>query len=217
MRILVIGSTGGTGRATIQALLREGHTVTAFARSLTPQPALDPRVTLVQGDALVAADLDRAMPGHDAVVVALGVTGGLFQIRFQRGLTTPIDIASRGTAGVLRAMDAHGASRLVVVSGFGAADSWKDLPGVVRFFMSTFLKAPFEDKGVQEAMVRQSDRDWTILRPVGLTNRPSSGSPLVSPSGDFRSTAVPRADVADTIVKALADATTHGATLTLSA
>ena len=217
MRVLVIGSTGGTGRATIQALLQKGHSVTAFARSSSPTPAFDPRVTLVQGDALVAEDLDRVMPGHDAVVVALGVTGEQKQIRFQRGLTTPIDVASRGTARVLRAMHTHGVSRLIVVSGFGAAESWADLPGVVRFFMGTFLKAPFEDKGVQEAAVRASDVDWTILRPVGLTDKAAAEDPLVSPSGGFRGTTIPRANVANTIVDVLDDDATHGATLTLSA
>ena len=30
--VLVVGATGGTGRATIDALVRQGHQVTAFSR-----------------------------------------------------------------------------------------------------------------------------------------------------------------------------------------
>ena len=33
LKILVVGATGGTGRATVEKLLCEGHYVTAFSRS----------------------------------------------------------------------------------------------------------------------------------------------------------------------------------------
>ena len=31
-KVLVVGATGGTGRATVEALLERGHRVTAFSR-----------------------------------------------------------------------------------------------------------------------------------------------------------------------------------------
>ena len=52
--VLVLGATGGSGRAAVAELLARGHRVTAFARR-----ALDmehERLRVVQGDALVASD-----------------------------------------------------------------------------------------------------------------------------------------------------------------
>ena len=39
--ILVVGATGGTGRATIERLVQDGHRVTAFSRHADCGPKLD--------------------------------------------------------------------------------------------------------------------------------------------------------------------------------
>ena len=71
MDILVIGATGGSGRAVCDALLYRGHRVTALARhasTLTARAGLNP----IDGDATDVDLLDRVMPGHGAVVVLVG-------------------------------------------------------------------------------------------------------------------------------------------------
>ncbi|MEM1118043.1 MAG: NAD(P)-binding oxidoreductase [Bacteroidota bacterium] len=216
MNVLVIGSTGGTGRALVQALLDAGHGVTAFARAASPEPPFPDGVRLVQGNALAPADLDRAVPGHDAVVVSLGLGPNPLVIRFGIGRTSPLDVASRGTANVLAAMERHGVRRLAVVSAFGTAESWATLPAAVKAFMWLFLKPSFDDKAVQEAAVRQSDTDWTILRPVQLTNGPATGRVSASLDGEVTGAPISRADVAAYAVRTLADAGVEGQTVALS-
>ena len=49
-RILVVGATGGTGRATVARLAAEGHSVTAFSRSADRlSEEIDGIVTVLEG------------------------------------------------------------------------------------------------------------------------------------------------------------------------
>jgi nucleoside-diphosphate-sugar epimerase len=69
MRVFVAGGTGAVGRHTIPALVQQGHTVTALARTpekaaaLTAQGATAALVSLFDRSALAAA-----FAGHDAVI-----------------------------------------------------------------------------------------------------------------------------------------------------
>jgi putative NADH-flavin reductase len=75
MRLLSLGATGGTGRALIRQARERGHEITAFVRSPQKLRALADRVTVRQGDPRSVAELHAALPGHDAVVSALGPPG----------------------------------------------------------------------------------------------------------------------------------------------
>ena len=72
MNLLVIGSTGGTGREIIAQALQGGHRVTAFVRKPKKLRTVHERLTVARGDVLDPASLDAAVPGHDAVLSALG-------------------------------------------------------------------------------------------------------------------------------------------------
>ena len=69
MRVFVAGGTGAVGGHTIPALVREGHSVTALARTpekaaaLTAQGATPISVPLFDRPALTAA-----FTGHDAII-----------------------------------------------------------------------------------------------------------------------------------------------------
>ena len=113
MDVLVIGATGGSGRAVCDALLERGHRVTALARhasTLSPRPGL----TAVDGDATDADLLDRLMPGHDAVVVTLGISEPALRVRLRGAKGTTGDVRSRGTAAVVAAAGRAGIRRIVV-------------------------------------------------------------------------------------------------------
>ncbi len=77
-RILVVGATGGTGRATIDELVSQGHRVTAFSRNADALAETSDLVTAFNGDATKPGDVDRAVRGHDAVIVTLGIAYHIF-------------------------------------------------------------------------------------------------------------------------------------------
>lgn len=71
MNILVFGATGPLGRRIAETALSGGHQVTVLVRTpgrLGPHPGLRE----VTGDMLNAEAVAAAVPGHDAVIRALG-------------------------------------------------------------------------------------------------------------------------------------------------
>ncbi len=57
---IVTGAGNGIGRATVERFLREGAKIVAFDRAVEAS-SRDPRLTWVQGDVTVPADIDRAI------------------------------------------------------------------------------------------------------------------------------------------------------------
>jgi uncharacterized protein YbjT (DUF2867 family) len=99
-------------------------------------------------------------------------------------------------------MQAEGVSRLVALTGFGAGDSRNQGGCLYNLGFNAVLGRVYDDKNVQEHLIRSSDLAWTIARPVILTDRPATHRyrVLLDPA-DWRSGTIARADVADFLVK----------------
>ena len=165
MNIVIFGATGPLGRRITQAALAGGHQVTAFVRTagrLDPHPALRE----VTGDVLDPDSVAAAIPGHDAVISALGHSSPS---------AAGHDLYP-GASHIISAMQTAGVSRLIWISSHGVGDA-RGHSGFVfeRIFVPLRLRAEFADKERQEAVVAASDLDWTIVRPARLTNGPATG------------------------------------------
>ena len=202
MKITVIGGSKGTG-AQLAGLARDaGHEVTVLSRSGTAPTG----VRSVTGSATDAVAVREAVTGADAVVVTVGGAKG---VRHQRAQVTRAVIAAMREAGV---------RRLVVQSSLGAGDSASQLPRPLGTITKLMLMLPLADHDEQEAAVRRSGLDWTVLRPTGLTDKPATGSwqaLRVGDPGTLRSS-IPRADLAACMLDALGDDATIGAFLCVS-
>src|SRR5882724_6853385 len=73
MNLLILGATGGTGRALVEQALELGHTVTAFARDPSKVRTTHPNLRVMQGDISNYSSLESAIRGQDAVLSGLGV------------------------------------------------------------------------------------------------------------------------------------------------
>ena len=198
MRLLIFGATGGTGRELVRQALDQGHAVTAFARD----PAvLNARGDLraVAGDVLDAAAVERAVAGHDAVLCALGSPA-----------TRPGKVRSEGTLNILWAMESSGPRRLICQSTIGIGDSRALLPPLYRYVLvPLLLRATFAEHERQEAVVRSSELEWTVVRAGALTDgertgRYRHGFPPTERSIEFE---VSRADIAEFSLRQLAEST----------
>ena len=198
MRLLIFGASGPLGRAITQAALEAGHQVTAFVRTpgrLGSQPG--PRE--VAGDVLDASSVAAAVPGHDAVISALG---------HSRPSPAGHDLHP-GTAHIIAAMNAARVSRLIWISSHGIGDA-RGHSGFLfeRIFVPWRLRAEFADKERQEALVTASDLDWTIIRPARLTNRLATGRLRAAPRLPVTiRDSISRADVAQFVLAELKDGT----------
>lgn len=194
MRIALFGATGGTGMQVLEQALASGHTIRALARD---PGKLEPRegLTVVQGDVLDQGATDACLEGTDAVICVLGTKPG----------NEPVEAA--GTERILAAMDKHGIKRLIAVSSMGVGDSIDQINFAFRVIMNLTLKRIMQAKAEQERLIMVSDTDWTIVRPGGLTDGPRTDTYQAGTDKSIKATRVSRADVADFVLKQLADDT----------
>ena len=214
MNILVIGATGGSGRAACDALLERGHRVTALARrasSLPPKTGLE----RVNGDATDRATLDRLLPGHDAVVVTLGISEPVLRVRLRGAKGTPGDVRSRATDQLIRAAREAGVRRVVVQSSYGVGATRDQLGLMDRVLFGLLIKPQIFDSELQEMLLRGSELDWTIVQPVYLTDAESTER-FVSADGRTRARKVARRGVAEVHADLVEQRTMIGETVSVS-
>lgn len=199
-RVLVIGASQGIGRETVKALLSDGHDVTALARRASRMALSHPHLVKRDGDALDAAVVAAALAGQDAVIQTLGVSVGLDAVL--KGTT----LFSRATRILVDSMVTNGPRRLIAVTGIGAGETRGHLGFVYDTLMfPLLLKRVYDDKDVQEQIIRRSPLEWTIARPGILTDGAASGRyrAIIDPA-EWRAATISRADVARFLADELA-------------
>ena len=201
MKLTIFAASGGIGRQLLDQALAAGHDVTAVVRN--PDRLPGGRFRTVAAD-LAAPDpsaLERAVAGADAVLSGLGPRSA-----------SEAGVASHGTRAIVRAMQATGVRRIVVVSAApiatvaspGRPRPPRHDPGDgfwMRHLFSHVAKAAFRthyaDLALMEDVLRDSGLDWTVVRPPRLTDRPATGAYRTAYGHNLRrGLLVSRADVA---------------------
>src|SRR5262245_10610784 len=207
-KLLIIGASRGIGLETVKAALRDGHRVRALARSAASIPIENADLEKLSGNALDNETLKNALEGVDVVIQTLGVDMSL------RAIIEPTTLFSRSTRILVDAMKASGVNRLVAVTGLGAGDS-RGHGGLLYdgLVFPLLLKRVYDDKDVQEWIIRSSELDWTIVRPGLLTHSPATDRyRVLTKPQEWRAGLISRADVADFLVRQVDDRSLIGAT-----
>ena len=200
MRVLIIGASKGIGLETTRQALDAGHDVRALARSATAIAVSNPSLEKMRGDALKTEDVEAALAGVDVVIQTLGVgLGDLFR---------PVHLFSDATRVLIAAMRSQVVKRLICVTGFGAADSRASISCLQRLPFQIVFGRAYDDKSLQEQLIKESELDWTIARPGVLTNGPRTGRyRILSEASQWRNGIISRADVAEFLVRQIGDQT----------
>lgn len=198
--MLIIGASKGIGLETTRQSLEAGYDVRALSRSAAAVSLSNPKLEKVNGDALDHRDVEAALAGINAVIVTLGVgLGELFR---------PVHLFSEATRVLIRAMKAQAVTRLICVTGFGAGDSHTSISRLQRVPFQIVFGHAYDDKTRQERLIKESELEWTIVRPGVLTGGPRTGryQVLREPS-QWRNGFISRADAADFLVRQIEDLT----------
>jgi putative NADH-flavin reductase len=155
-KLLVLGATGHTGAHIVDLALGRGHQVTAFVRSPHKIVRTDVALTVVKGDPLRSSELAAALPGHDAVLSALGPPAP--------EAFKPSTLLAEAAASTVAAMSTAGVRRLLVVS---AALLFPEKTVGIRFFR-WLLREHARDLVAMEAVVQATPLAWTLARPPRL-------------------------------------------------
>ena len=201
MNVVIAGAHGQIGLRLARLLAARGDRVTGLIRN--PDHAAE---VSRAGAVPVRCDLERAsveeiataIKGADAVVFAAGAGPG-------SGADRKLTMDRDGAIGLLRAATTAGVPRYLMISGAGVENP----PDGDEVF-AVYLRA----KADADAAVEASDREWTILRPGGLTD--DAGTGLVRIGSVPFSGPVPRDDVASVLARLLTDSRSAGRVLYLS-
>lgn len=167
MKVLILGASGGVGSRIVNEALGRGHEVTAQGRAPGRLVRAPEGVRVAVGNPTDPAFLTDIAAGQEAVVFALGA-----------GTLGPTTVFSDVTRALIPAMRAAGARRLVAITGVGAGET-RGHGGFLydRIIFPLFTRRMYVDKDRQEALIRASDLDWTIVRPAPFNER-QEDSPL---------------------------------------
>src|SRR6059058_6076278 len=205
MNIVVIGSTGRTGRLVLEEGIRRRHAMTAFTRRPDALADIAGLGMVIRGDGRNLEDIRRAVRGQDAVISIVAPEG--------RGPTTVVsDVASAE----LTAMREAGVRRIVTVS-VSAIEGRR--PWILINLVRWLLRKPYADFARMERLITSSRVDWTIVRPPYLSNGPRTGRVRTQvggkdlPHGPYH---ISRADLAATLVDLAEDSQHVGEVLLVS-
>ncbi len=197
MKVLVLGATGGTGREIVREASAKGHAVVALVRSVAKAQALT-GAQLVEGDARDEGVLSRALEGCSGVTCALGTGVSPFR---------EVTLFSTATRALVKEMTRQGVRRLVCITGVGAGDS-RGHGGFLydRLVLPLLLRNVYDDKNRQEDIIRASNLDWVLVRPLILVNKPARGTVRAETDlSGINGGTIARADVARFVVEQLTE------------
>ena len=203
MKVTVFGSTGRIGEQVVRQALDAGHKLTAVVRDPSRLAVSHSALEVVAVPGLTDPEMLRpALEGSDAAISGVGPRG-----------RKDGPVASSATRGILRAMDASGVRRLVVVSAAPVGPVPEGESFVNRRLLLPFISAVardvYADLAAMEDEIRRSTTQWTIVRPPKLNNKPLTGKYRTCVGGNVPGGySISRADVAHVMLEMLDDPAT---------
>ncbi|WP_298040938.1 NAD(P)-dependent oxidoreductase [uncultured Microbacterium sp.] len=189
MRIIVFGATGGVGRQVVRRAREAGHDVTAFVRS--PEKVTDREgIRIVQGDAFDADAVAAAIAGQDAAVSCLSSSAPM----------KPSDEITTMVGNIVDGMRTSGVERIAYCASLGVDG---ELTGLIGRGIQWMLRHPLADHRAALDRIDSAGLDRTIARPSSLNDKEFAPYVEAFDGAPESNKPIPRASVADFLVKAL--------------
>ncbi len=198
MKILILGSTGGTGQQIVKQALEQNLEVTAIARAPSKLSLSYEKLTVIKGDVLDKDVLIKALEGKDVVLSALGVGKAL----------KSNDLISNVASILIPAMNATNVKRLIFISAFGVGETFIQADFIQKIIFRLVFKNVYTDKSKADDQIRKSTLEWTLVYPVLLTDGPGTGKYKVGEKLQMKGIPkISRTDVAEFMLRQLTDNT----------
>jgi nucleoside-diphosphate-sugar epimerase len=168
-RILILGSTGRTGKWLLDEALKRGYFVNLLVRDKS-KISPNGRLCIFEGDSSNKNDLTKALEGCESVLSALNIsrnsdfpwaklrTSEFFLSQTMQNL---IEI---GALGKLK--------KVIFTSAWGVNETKKDIPWWFRWLINNSnIGIAYQDHERQEKLLENTlSLNYVAVRPVGLTN-----------------------------------------------
>ena len=158
------------------------------------------RLHVMEGQVTDRSVICQGIEGQDAVIQTLGLGG--------KGDGKPTTFVSEANRLIMEEMEKAGISRYIAISVIGAGDSLHFMPCIYRkaimpLFMGWF-QAIIDDKNRMDAMIRQSNLDWTIMRCTTIKDGQAKGQVKASLDGKGLKFSITAPDMASFFVEQIA-------------
>lgn len=182
IKIFLLGATGRTGKRVLAEGLARGFTIHALVRNPDKIDIKHPNLVIFSGSPAEKQLIDKAIAGCDVVISALNLLRKS-DWPWARQLTPPgfiVGVIQHS----LRAMKSINISRIIIVSAAGVGESSHEMPAFVRWlFRNSNIGKAYEEHAQQEALLKSSGMDYTIVRPVMLNQSEKTANVRVSING----------------------------------
>ncbi len=207
-KIVVFGATGGTGYEVVTQAIEAGNQVTAIIRNTEDFFMCHERLKTIKGDVLQPKTFEMSLNSADAIISCLGV-----QHR------KPTNVYSQGVNNILKAMKTENVKRIICISAGGVEGA----PGnsffmkIVINILQLIFKNSYADMLKMEDILKESEADWTIVRPPRLLNGSKTGKYRIAVNKFLqRMSTLNRSDLADFMLKHLDDKNTFKSKVEIS-
>lgn len=184
--LTVIGADDPLGEAVVREALVRGLHVRATAPLPRRVPRLSPELEVLRAECGSQEDLEPAVQGADAVILALTPQLGI----------DPTMLATDAAIAAVRAMRTAGVHRLVGVSSTELSDASRLRGPLLRRLHHGGL----QDLRRLERLLSGSGLDWTVLRSGRTTDLLGTREQTVGSAHEEASRALPREDLARALV-----------------
>ena len=199
MKVLLLGASGRLGKEILKKLIGEGISTSILVRDRSKIALQSEHLSIFEGTPQNPADLAHALSGCHRVVTTLNISRNS-DFPWSK-LRAPKTLLSDTITHLLSLAPQHSLQKIVTVSAWGVHETKKDLPFWFRWLIdNSNIKYGYIDHERQEDILVKSDLDWTILRPVGLSNSQKDKPVRVSFEGKPAGMLVSRKSVAAFIV-----------------
>jgi putative NADH-flavin reductase len=169
MHILILGSTGRTGRLLLREALTRGHTVNVLIGHISSLPVKPELVNVFEGTPLNKYTLADAMKGCDAVLSTLNISR-MSDFPWAK-LRTSKDFLSASMKNIIEVANKQQVNRIILTSAWGVAETRKDIPFWFRLLIDhSNIRYPYQDHERQEELLKKSGLNYTVVRPAALTD-----------------------------------------------
>lgn len=214
MKIAVLGATGPSGLQTVLEALERGFSVVALVRNPDKLTVKDNNLQVCKVDIFKEEELAPHFKDSDAVVSCLGGRASLFG-------WTPSTLYTDSMKSIVGAMRRSGVKRLIAVSAWGTAATDGE-PFIIRWILRPlFIGNLLHNMGEMEDYLNKECQDinYTVVRPPGLTDQPSTGQLVIAENGrqflDNSATQISRRDVAKYMLDIIKETSVYKASVAI--
>ena len=200
LNIVVLGANGGIGNQVVLQALNAGHKVTAILRTPGNLEISHTNLQIVQGDVMKPNTLEEHLENKDAVISAIG-----------KSSLKKTSLYSQGNNNLIEAMKRAGTNRAFFISASGLEVNPTHsllIKFATKFILQALLRNMYADLWAMEKIIKESNINWTIMRPPKLLDSPVTGNYRTTADGFLNNgLKISRADVAHFIVHNLTNET----------